>query len=225
MSDEVIEVYALDEEELDALPLFPLPSVVLLPGTAVGLHLFEPRYRQMARDALGPDGHKALAICALSPGWESDYEGKPPLKRIAGAGRIVSHRENSDGTYDIVLVGVGRVELEELPDDGRLYRRAKATPIEEVVDERAVESARQALLTLLRGLGVEIPEGMVEVDDEDPRGSGPALADRLGETIVTSVEERQQLLEMPDVAARLRFIADVAARQALGTRPPPRMLN
>jgi uncharacterized protein len=220
MSDEVIEVYGLEDEELEALPLFPLPSVVLLPGAAMGLHLFEPRYREMARDALGPDGNRSLAICSFAPGWESDYEGRPPLRRVAGAGRIVSHRENPDGTYDIVVVGVGRVSLEELPDDGRLYRRARATPIEEVVDDRAVESARQALYVLLRGLGVEVPDVLGGPDEE-----APVLADRLAETIVTSTSEKQTLLELPDVAARLRFIADAAARQALGARAVSRTLN
>lgn len=220
MSDEVIEVYGLEDEELEALPLFPLPSVVLLPGAAVGLHLFEPRYRELAKDALGPDGNRSLAICSLAPGWEADYDGRPPLRRIAGAGRIVSHRANPDGTYDIVVVGVGRVALSELPADGRLYRRARATPIEEIVDERAVESARQALYTLLRGLGVEVPDVLGGPDEE-----APVLADRLAETIVASTSEKQTLLELPDVAARLRFIADAAARQALGTRAVSRTLN
>ncbi len=220
MSEEVIEVYGLDDEELEALPLFPLPSVVLLPGAAVGLHLFEPRYRALARDALGPDGNKALAICAFEDGWEQKEQGRPPLRKIAGAGRIVQHRENPDGTFDVVVVGVGRVELEELPDDGRLYRRAKAVAIEEEVDDAAVESARAELLTLLRALGVEVPDLPERLEDEPP-----VFADQIAQVIVTENDARQALLEMPNVAARLRYVADVAARQTLGSRGPSRILN
>ena len=34
------------------IPIFPLPGVVLLPGTLLPLHIFEPRYRAMVADAL-----------------------------------------------------------------------------------------------------------------------------------------------------------------------------
>ena len=30
-------------------PIFPLPNVVLFPGTYLPLHIFEPRYRQMTK--------------------------------------------------------------------------------------------------------------------------------------------------------------------------------
>lgn len=220
MTEEVIEVYGLDDDELDALPLFPLPNVVLLPGAALGLHLFEPRYRQLAKDTLGPDGTKALAICAFEPGWEGSYEGRPPLKKIAGAGRIVQHRENSDGTFDVVVVGVGRVTLHELPDDGRPYRRARATSVEEIVDDKAVKAAQDDLLTLLRALGVEVPDLPERLEDEPP-----VFADQLAQVIVSENEDRQALLEMPNVAARLRYVADVATKKTLGSRPPTRSLN
>jgi len=220
MSEDVIEVYGLDDDELEAMPLFPLPSVVLLPGAAVGLHLFEPRYRALARDSLGPDGTKVIAICAFEAGWEGQYEGRPPLRKVAGAGRIVQHRENADGTFDVVVVGVGRVALDELPDDGRLYRRARAVAIEEEVDESAVRSARTELLTLLRALGVDVPDLPERLEDESP-----VFADQIAQVIVTENEARQTLLEMPNVAARLRYVADVAARQTLGSRGPARILN
>ena len=34
------------------LPLFPLPNVVLFPNVFLPLHIFEPRYREMAADAI-----------------------------------------------------------------------------------------------------------------------------------------------------------------------------
>ncbi len=39
----------------EKLPIFPLSNVVLFPRLATPLHLFEPRYRQLARDALAGD--------------------------------------------------------------------------------------------------------------------------------------------------------------------------
>ncbi|HJZ87707.1 MAG TPA: methylenetetrahydrofolate reductase, partial [Polyangia bacterium] len=40
---------------LERLPIFPLPDVVLFPHALLPLHIFEPRYRALARDVLAGD--------------------------------------------------------------------------------------------------------------------------------------------------------------------------
>ena len=35
-----------------AIPIFPLPNVVLVPNVFLPLHIFEPRYREMVADAV-----------------------------------------------------------------------------------------------------------------------------------------------------------------------------
>ena len=40
------------------VPIFPLPGAILFPRSQLPLHIFEPRYREMVRDAIdgaGPD--------------------------------------------------------------------------------------------------------------------------------------------------------------------------
>ena len=44
------------------LPLFPLPNVVLFPGVPLPLHIFEPRYREMVREALRTDKTFAIVL-------------------------------------------------------------------------------------------------------------------------------------------------------------------
>ena len=56
--------------------LFPLPNLVLFPHVLQPLHIFEPRYRELLEDALAHDGLIAMAM--LEPGWEQDYDGRPP---------------------------------------------------------------------------------------------------------------------------------------------------
>ena len=68
------------------IPLFPLPGVVLLPGTMLPLHIFEPRYRAMVADALA--GDRMIGMAKLKPGWES--AGEPGRPR--GRGRRRDHR-------------------------------------------------------------------------------------------------------------------------------------
>ena len=50
----------------EVIPLFPLPRTVLMPGELLPLHVFEPRYRQMAADVI--DGNRAIGMVAVLPG-------------------------------------------------------------------------------------------------------------------------------------------------------------
>jgi Lon protease-like protein len=104
--------------------LFPLPNLVMFPHVVQPLHIFEPRYREMMRDALA--GDRLIAMAMLAPGWEKDYDGRPPLEPVACLGRVAAHHEMEDGKFNLLLIGVARLKiLEELPPD-RSYRRATA---------------------------------------------------------------------------------------------------
>src|SRR5690606_30905127 len=58
----------VSQSALEALPIFPLPDVVLFPGAVLPLHIFEPRYREMTADLLA--AHGLLALARLRPGYE-----------------------------------------------------------------------------------------------------------------------------------------------------------
>ena len=77
----------------DLLPLFPLPSVVLFPNVFLPLHIFEPRYRSMVADAIAND--RLIGMVLLQPGWESNYQGRPPMYSIGTSG-LITHVEQLD---------------------------------------------------------------------------------------------------------------------------------
>ena len=83
----------------DLLPLFPLPNVVLFPNVFLPLHIFEPRYRAMVKDALASD--RIIGMVLLRPGWQHDYEKRPPVYPVGCSG-VITH-------------------VEPLPD-GRIYK-------------------------------------------------------------------------------------------------------
>src|SRR5262245_2358078 len=99
----------LAPDVLEQLPIFPLPHCVLLPGGLLPLHVFEARYRELTRDCL--DGHRMMAIARLKPGYETEYDGRPPVHPSCGLGRIIASEELSDGRYHILLRGVARVRI------------------------------------------------------------------------------------------------------------------
>jgi hypothetical protein len=77
------------------IPLFPLSNVVLFPNVFLPLHIFEPRYRAMIGDAL--DGDRIVGMVMLQPGYEADYEGRPPVFPIGCAGLITRAEPLGDG--------------------------------------------------------------------------------------------------------------------------------
>jgi len=104
------------------IPLFPLPNVVLFPGMALPLHVFEPRYRDMLRDALAGDG--VIGMVLLRGDWQARYYARPEIFRAGAAGRVVRHESLPDGTSDILLAGLREFEVEEEYRD-RSYRYAR----------------------------------------------------------------------------------------------------
>jgi len=93
------------------IPLFPLPNVVFFPRTYLPLHIFEARYRKMVRDAAA--GHRMIGMVLLKEGWESDYEGAPPVFPIGCVGRMVTVQPLSDGRFNIYLQGLRRFAIQD----------------------------------------------------------------------------------------------------------------
>ena len=101
-----------------SIPLFPLPNVVLFPTVSLPLHIFEPRYRDMVADAL--DGDRIIGMALLRPGWEANYEGRPPIYPVGCAGLITHSERLPDGRYNIVFAdsrnsGSSRARAARLP--------------------------------------------------------------------------------------------------------------
>ena len=110
------------------IPLFPLPNAVLFPNVFLPLHIFEPRYRQMVAEAL--EGDRIIGMALLRPGWEADYEGRPPIYPIGCAGLITFAERHKDGRYNIVLRGLEKFRVvEEEPNSSRSYRMAQVDSI------------------------------------------------------------------------------------------------
>ncbi len=89
------ELPTIDAAALNALPIFPLPSTLLLPQTIISLHIFEPRYRQLVADCI--QGAGMMGVPLLKPGYEKDYEGRPEIFPVFGFGAITQSERLDDG--------------------------------------------------------------------------------------------------------------------------------
>jgi len=210
----------LEERDLAELPIFPLPNAALFPGAALPLHVFEPRYRELVREVLGAS--KVMAIARLMPGYEGDYEGRPPIYDVCGVGAIESHTERPDGRFDITLRGLARVHIvEELPPE-RAFRRVRAELLREVVPARALVGAwQQKLAGLWERLAPHLPEPVRDLR-AFTRGADDAAAfsDRLAAALVADPEASQELLAEPDAGERLRILTGRVQELVDALSPP-----
>lgn len=104
----------------DAIPVFPLPRVILLPGYRIPLNIFEPRYLAMLDDALKTQ-HRLVGI--IQP--RSEREDETELQSVGCAGRIIEFSETSDGRYLISLKGIIRFRVLEVISGFAPYLRAR----------------------------------------------------------------------------------------------------
>jgi Lon protease-like protein len=190
---------------LDALKVFPLPGAVLFPGTAVPLHIFEPRYRAMVRDCL--QGDRILALAQIEPHDAETRVEKPRLRPICCAGMVIWQEGLPDGRSNIILQGIVRARiLGELDTPALPYRQVQIQPLEDPPFDGPEEALlRQAVLELSGRIPAEAGE---ELAQTAARTSGGGLADAVAAAVISDADRRQALLCELDVAARLRAVLE-----------------
>jgi uncharacterized protein len=188
--------------------LFPLPNLVLFPHVMQPLHIFEERYREMLEDALATD--RLISMALLSQGWETDYEGRPPLCSMACMGRITTHCRLADGTYNVLLLGLRRVRIVRELEPKRLFREAQLEicedfyPPQEAPRHSALQrQIREALAHLLPRMP-EVHEQLDQLLENDV--SLGMLTDVLGYTLDIDLHEKQALLEEINVYERAEML-------------------
>jgi Lon protease-like protein len=209
----------------DLLPIFPLPNVVLFPGVFLPLHIFEIRYREMVADALL--GDRIIGMTLLRPGWEADYEGRPPIYPIGCSGLITHFERLTDGRYNIVLRGLERFRVIE-ENQSRTYRRAVVEPLAdgsaEPGDRTAVVDLRSKLQSLLSP-GIE---WQTTDQAETPSPYARATSAMSDEDLVNALSqyldleplEKLALLQRDTLRARAESLVELLEMKILMARTP-----
>lgn len=193
--------------DLSAVPLFPLPNVVLFPKAILPLHIFEERYKAMTADALR--GPRVIAMALLRPGWEKDYHGRPPIEPTVCVGRILSDEQLADGRYNFLLQGVLRATIVR-EHRSHPYRTALLEPLEESpVMEIDLTTERQQLAEMFdTGLMAGTAVGRQFRKILSSPLTTPQIADLIAFNLLESVSLKQSLLAEPDVVRRVHQVIE-----------------
>jgi Lon protease-like protein len=183
---------------LDDLPAFPL-SIVLLPGEIVPLHIFEPRYRELATRCEQADEPFAVAL--------EDGSGR---RAVACTARILEVTQRyADGRSDILVRGEQPIRVlewhsemsyltvvaEELADSG--------TPAPDDAQERA----RAVFAELAEEAGAE-----ADADETVP------LSYAIAARVELPPNAKQSLLEDRDEVRRLATVTELLEGVRRGLR-------
>lgn len=170
------------------VPVFPLPGAILFPRSQLPLHIFEPRYRDMVRDAI--DGAGQIAM--VQP-HRLDDDNKASLYGVGCVGEIVGVEELDDGRFNIVLLGSSRFRLLGEADVDALYRCFD-------VDVEAFDDSEPPPLSILQRAEVE----------REARRLGDALGLAVDWAAVARLDDEMLVNAIAQVAP-----FDVGAKQAL----------
>ncbi|MEY4488924.1 MAG: hypothetical protein RIQ79_1432 [Verrucomicrobiota bacterium] len=181
-----------------------LPNLTFFPQALLPLHIFEPRYRKMLRDALGT--HRLFAVAGLDLA-KAGKTFEPPY-RIATLGIVRACQGQDDGTSNLLLQGLTRVEFTEIIGE-EPYRRVRIRPLaseqggsDEQNDKlRAQVSRLLGMRQRLRGEDAgNLQKFLRSIDDPD------TFADLAAFNLCDSVRLKQRLLETLDVNKRLGLL-------------------
>jgi uncharacterized protein len=197
------------------MPMFPL-GTVLLPGSLLPLHVFEPRYRRMMDECL--IGTQEFGVVLITRGRE--VGGGDERSSAATVARILQHHELDDGRRAVMTAGVRRVRVDEwLADDP--YPRAMVTdwPDDDpdVSPERIEEVYRQVRRTLV--LAVELGEATADPESEPEIADDPFFASfHLGAMAPLGPYDQAKLLSIAGAGARLDALEEMLVDVDAGLR-------
>ncbi|MGH2515744.1 MAG: LON peptidase substrate-binding domain-containing protein [Ktedonobacterales bacterium] len=186
-------------QDLFEVPLFPL-GVVLFPGMALPLHVFEPRYRDMMADCLADQAPFGVVLTVTDTARTEEAPAK-----IGTLARIADYEKLPDGRYNLLALGTHRFQIVETRHE-RPYLTGLVRPFRDATRENdnlslLISGARTALNNYLKVVMslVGSPERQIDIPAEPED-----LSFLIGMCLTCEDCEKQELLEMVSVAERLR---------------------
>lgn len=189
----------------DEIPMMTLPDLAFFPQALLPLHIFEPRYREMLRDALSTN--RLFAVGGLDSRQSGAFE---PPHRIATMGIVRACQGNKDGTSNLLIQGLARVEIRSIvrEDPYRMVaiRALSSQPgADEEENIRLRARLSRLLSTRMRLSGErtnELARFLKSVDDPE------VFVDLAAFSFCEKPRLKQKLLETLDVNRRLALMAD-----------------
>ncbi len=211
MNDAIVEEPTEELTFPATLPVLPLKDTVVFPESVTPLAIGQERSIKLVEDVVS--GDRVLALVTVKspeseqPGWDDLYE-------VGTAAVIHKMIKVPDGTLRILVQGVKRIKLDRpVSDDPYLIGEFVELPdeLDETPEVEALTRNVQNLFGRVIGLVPYLPEELqiAAANVDDPS----ALCNLVASTLRLKTEEKQRLLELTDIEARLRNISAILNRE------------
>lgn len=199
------------------LPLFPLQTV-LLPGAHLPLHLFEPRYRQLAVDLVtGAVPDREFGVIAIRTSLVREVETLDHVHAYGCAALLREAKRLPDGRFDIVTTGQRRFRLLDIDVGSAPYL---VGTVEWIDDEPLIPGTAEAAASLGDVARVAHRRYCESAWDRDDWNTPPQdaeiaeLAYLVAADCLLPLADRQWLLEETHPLRRLRIVCRLLTREA-----------
>jgi uncharacterized protein len=213
-------------------PIFPLPNVVLFPGTYLPLHIFEPRYRAMTEAALSAD--EVIGMVLIRPD-EDPMQARARVFAVGCAGRIVESRRLDDGRFHLLLHGARRFKIARELDAKTAYRSVEAELLADPgfgeltpdTQRRLTASRAQLEARMLELVRLTAADGAKSLAERMRALDPLLLANAIAFGLDCPMLEKQTLLECVDPLAQVELLLRVLAFRIAEARLPdgPKTVN
>ena len=189
----------------EELPLMTLPRIAFFPQAMLPLHIFEPRYREMLRDVLATN--RLFAVAGLDPRQPVGLEHP---HRIATLGIVRACQESKDGTANLLLQGLSRVEIQDIlrdtPYRSVRIRALTCSPGAELDENLKLRARLSRLIATRLRLTGEPTNQLTRFSKsvEDPA----TFVDLAAFNFCENVRLKQKLLETLNVHSRLELLSE-----------------
>lgn len=194
------------EQACQSMPIFPLPRVVLFPGTLLRLHVFEPRYVQLLEHIQEKD--KLFCIPMMNLNGVQAQAGQ--LHPVAGVGKVIQCTELPENRYNIVVLGVGRMLLQEECTTSNLYRSMHGRLLSELAESYNGHPLRQLLMQLVvKKPSLEETLRILLAEELSPR----MFVNTVAQLLLSSAEDKQVFLERESIEDQDAFLSELLANE------------
>ncbi|EIE01535.1 LON peptidase substrate-binding domain-containing protein [Leptospira licerasiae] len=198
------------------IPIFPLPEVILFPGTFLPLHIFEPRYRMMLDYCSESGEEMAIAPIKMEPGNLKNPQ--PEIETIFGWGTIVRRDPLPDGRSNILLEGKGIAKLEsyDTMEPFRIGVVEKLEPDSKYIEDKLFMEIFDRILYLTKR--ILLSEGAKEelILRMNDLWSHPFPVDFISSILNFNFKKKQEILASTDQILKAQLLVGIVEEMNLG---------
>jgi len=194
----------LERSERVVIPVLPLRDVVVYPHMVIPLFVGREKSIRCLEAAM--EQEKRILLVAQKEA-ATDEPGLDDLYRVGTIANILQLLKLPDGTVKVLVEGAQRAELEQLTEEenyfvgvAHLCESVAIVEKEEEVLVRSAISQFEGYIKLNKKIPPEVLASVSAIDD------AARLADTMAAHMPLKIEDKQKVLELPEISERLMFL-------------------